>query len=121
MKAFDAFARKLAVELLGHSIMITYADDPGWNFGGAYGNSHLTVNARRFGQSFFDSCLPGKPHKIGEVLSFLLHEFAHEYESNHLSDRFHNALCELGSKLALAIADGRIELKSVKKLEVQDA
>jgi hypothetical protein len=114
MKEFDRFARYAGKVLLDRSISITYADDPGWNFGGAYGDGHLTVNARRYGQSFFDSCLP-KAQRIGEsrmseVLRFLLHEFAHEYESNHLSENFHETISRLGAKLAIAIASLEIIL-----------
>ena len=31
--------------------------------------------------------------------ALLLHEFAHEYESDHLSDAYHQAICRLGAKL----------------------
>lgn len=39
------------------------------------------------------------------VNRLLLHEFAHEHAPNHLSDTFHDAICNLGAKLTRLALD----------------
>ena len=43
--------------------------------------------------------------KLIAVLSVLLHEFGHEYESDHLSEAYYRALTELGAKVAQLALD----------------
>jgi hypothetical protein len=53
----------------------------------------LTLNVGRLGHVFFEA-------PIGvDVNDLLLHEMAHQIESNHLSDTYHDAICHLGAKL----------------------
>jgi hypothetical protein len=43
------------------------------------------------------------------VLSFVIHELAHEYAPNHLSDEYYRALSDLGAKcVMLALANSRL-------------
>ena len=39
------------------------------------------------------------------VNSLLLHEIAHERESDHLSDRYHSAICDYGATLTQLALD----------------
>jgi len=45
------------------------------------------------------------PSNIKEVLGLLIHECGHEYSGDHLSSKYHEALCELGAKIALVARD----------------
>lgn len=85
--------------LLGRDLIIKIANDIAWPFGAAYGNGALTFNLGRLGHAFFESG-PGV-----EVNRLLLHEFGHEYEGDHLSAEYHEALCKLGAKLAQLALD----------------
>jgi hypothetical protein len=38
------------------------------------------------------------------ALDLLIHEFGHEDEGNHLSERYYDALTRLGARLALLVA-----------------
>ncbi|MEM3116790.1 MAG: ATP-binding protein [Nitrososphaerales archaeon] len=86
------YARRLAIELLGRDIVVRIASEIAWPYRAAYGEGELVFNAGRLGKSWFE----GDLEKINELL---IHEFGHEYSSDHLSEQYHDALCKLGAKL----------------------
>lgn len=99
------YARDLGVELLGVPIEIgIYSVANGkaaW-----YGARRLALNRRVLGRQWFED-----PQPL-EVDALLIHEFAHESEGDHLSERYHDALCKLGARLRRANAAlrlGRLE------------
>ena len=92
---FDAKVRRLARVLLGFEVELVLANDPGWRFNGAYGGRRLTLNR--------SSLPPGLP-LTEAVVDLLLHEFGHEFCSDHLSSAYHEALTMLGARLAFAVA-----------------
>lgn len=93
MKEVVKYARRLAKALLGHDIGIRMANDFQWQFDAAYGPSGvLTLNYAKLGKAWFRDI-------SDDVVGLLLHEFGHEYESDHLSAAYHRALCRLGAKM----------------------
>lgn len=92
------FAKEAARELLRTELAVTIADDRGWGFRASYGKGALTLNLNRLGRSWFD----GWPHADG--IKLLIHEFAHEFEPNHLSEAYHETLCRLGSEFTFLAA-----------------
>ena len=68
-----------------------------WSFDGAYGDRVLTVNKAYFGAEFFSEMSE-------EGISFLIHEFGHHYEGNHLDATYHKALSSLGARATLAVS-----------------
>jgi hypothetical protein len=90
--------RDIARELLKTECAVTIANDPGWHFRAAYGKNSLTLNLNRLGYSWFDDW----PHADG--IQLLIHEFAHHYEPNHLSDEYHETLCRLGAEFTVLAA-----------------
>lgn len=64
----------------------------GW--GACYGQRELTFNLATLGRAFFEE---GPSEQVNALL---LHELAHELESNHLDVKFYKALQTLGAKLA---------------------
>jgi len=56
---------------------------------------HLTFNLGRLGHEFFRSSVEN-----GALWQLLIHEVGHWYEPNHLDEKYHEALCRLGSKMA---------------------
>lgn len=91
-KALVRYAQEFAVRVLGRSVSVSLTKDPHWNFGAAYGDRRLTINVRRLDIEDQE-----------RVDALLIHEFAHEYESDHLSDGYHKACCKVGAKLAEAV------------------
>jgi hypothetical protein len=90
-----ALATWLAQELMGVSIQVTIANDIGWPFAAAYGDRGLILNQGRLGKAWFRDSADEKH------LDLLLHEFGHEYSSDHLSSQYYKALTRLGGKLAM--------------------
>jgi len=72
------------------------------NWAANYGFGELTFNYDRLGKAWFEE----GPREA--VNALLIHEFAHAFESNHLSSNFYAALQKLGAKstdLALSNPD----------------
>jgi len=89
------FINDIAKHLLpNREVYVTIANDIGWPFAACYGKGGLTLNLGRLGHAWF-----ALPHSNPEVLRLLIHEFAHERVSDHLSSDFHEECCRLGAKL----------------------
>lgn len=94
MKRVAAYAQDLGQELIGHAITVQIAREVTWPYSATYGSGELTFNLGKLGHDWFNA------GPCEEVDKLLLHEYAHEYESDHLSHLFHRAICKLGAKLA---------------------
>ena len=91
-------ATALSREVMGVRLYVTLANDIKWPFGATYGKGgNLTFNVGRLGKTWFDQF----PINLVQVMALLIHEFAHEYSSNHLSAEYHEALCDLGAKMTI--------------------
>lgn len=58
--------------------------------------SEIHLNVERLGPRWFENAVAGNLTSLNDLI---LHEFAHEYESNHLSSKYHDACTKLGSEL----------------------
>lgn len=94
MELVAAYAKDLGRELLGREVEVRIAREFTWPYAATYGQGELTFNLGKLGHAWFNQ----GPRE--EVDKLLLHEYAHERESDHLSDGFHRAICSLGAKLA---------------------
>ncbi len=96
MKRTAAYATYVAKKLLKKDLTFVVANDMGWGFNGAYGkgDTRLILNVARLGHSFFDN---GPTTTVNRLL---IHEFGHEFSSDHLSSDYYDALCKLGAELA---------------------
>lgn len=103
MCKFEKYACRIAKEVLGATITVTIASDSGWGFAACYGRNELTVNLARLGRGWFERLASADMNEL------LIHEFAHHYEGNHLSERYHESLCRIGARLAaLALAEPKL-------------
>jgi len=100
MRDLHAYCVVLGGVLLGRPIRVKLVNHRGWatpdgqrRVRACYGNGELILNL---------AYLPERGVGLHEVL---LHELAHEYGHNHLSDEYHAALSKLGAKLAQAVVD----------------
>lgn len=106
MRRIVEMSMTLAPYLVGRAIDVGIVDDPAqmsWN--ARYGGGRLEYNYRTLGRKWFDRDPFGASRVIGgsshlSPASLLIHELAHEYESNHLSTRYYDSLTDLGAKLA---------------------
>lgn len=68
-----------------------------WNrFGAWYSKSmkECTLNLTVLGHDFFNAWVEGDCRR---VIGLLIHEFGHEVEADHLSEKYHRELCRLGA------------------------
>jgi hypothetical protein len=97
MKLIAGYAVFLARELMQVPLTVSVVHTTN-NFAACYGSGRLDLNLLRLGHRWFEQ------GASEDVDSLLLHEFGHEYSSDHLSSDYHEALCKLGAglkKLAL--------------------
>ena len=94
------FCGWLGNQLLGFPVHVQVTGDVTWGFGAAYGDRTLTLNKGRLGSKWFEE------PRLRDVVDLLVHELAHEHESNHLSENYYKALSNLAGLVAeLALAE----------------
>lgn len=92
MKNIAAYAVFLARELIDVSLVVSVVHTTN-NFAACYGAGRLDFNLLRLGHRWFDQ---GVTEGVDELL---IHEFGHQFSSDHLSHEYHDALCKLAAKL----------------------
>jgi hypothetical protein len=98
MRKIEALAKKLARALIDKKIAVKWASEPNWGVAATFGpGGPLVLNAAGLGPTW---CSVIEPQASEEVLSLLIHEFGHEYESDHLSRNYYRMLTMLGARLA---------------------
>jgi hypothetical protein len=104
MWRFRSFAAMTAAEVLGKNLAaFVYADDPGWGYNAAFGQSReLVVNFHSMGRTIADAFERNltslSARKLAPLVDLLIHEYAHYYESNHLSENYYRTLTKIGSQ-----------------------
>jgi len=93
------YAKALAGSLLGVDLSVRVTGDMSWPYLATYGGRTLTLNYGRLGYAFF------KRGRTENVDALLLHEFAHERVSDHLSHDFHSECCRLAAKMVQLALD----------------
>jgi len=95
MRRLAAYVERIGNELVGGTTVRIVRDAGNRRFSAWYGRKEITFNLQRLGHRFFNE-FPGNMERVN---SLLLHEFAHESEGDHLSEKYHGAICDLGSRL----------------------
>lgn len=99
MKRVAELAEALALRLFGSITVQFEAKRMTDAWAANYGGRTLTFNYARLGKAWFDKT-PNDP----ALLDLLIHEFAHEYAGNHLSDAYYKACTDVGARMvALAL------------------
>lgn len=100
MLSFADTAQRLGYALLDTPITVRFVSAITQSFAACFGGRVLTYNVGRIGKAHFNGPL------CAEQLDLLVHELAHHYESNHLSDGYYKALSRLAGRMAmLALAE----------------
>jgi len=87
------YAKAIGKEMLGEPVSVEILNNANCSTLADYKRGRLRFNVGRLGKGWF---------KLGittEVDELLIHEFAHHYESDHLSERYYDACCRLGARL----------------------
>lgn len=103
MAQIQQYTEALAFRLMGVRVQVRFVScnkfGGGNRWGACYGRGHLSgtswfdYNVFTLGRAWFDNGVNEEVDKL------ILHEFGHQFESNHLDHDYHNALCALGAKL----------------------
>ena len=103
MKACRELYQRLAWEVIQQEIQVVFVSAPTactlatWVASTPVTKATFTLNVGTLGRAWFDrGC-------VAEVLDLALHEFAHEFSSDHCSAEYHAACTRLGGLLALAV------------------
>ena len=98
MKWVIGLTKTLAEQTIGRKIHVVIVKNA-HNFSACYGGSRLDYSLSALGKWWF------RKTNLKDILRLMIHEFAHEFESSHLSDGFHEACCRIGSKIAILALD----------------
>jgi hypothetical protein len=110
MQAVALYSERIAKHLIDRDITVRFTADQGARFQAAFGPIAATLTFNHFhlpgGKDWYDAAEE-------TIDSMLLHELAHEYSGDHLDEKYHDALCDLGARLRscqarLLIARGEV-------------
>lgn len=101
MKNIASYVEDVAMKLIKRHVRVTIDKGRiGAGWAACYGSGELTFNLASVGYDFFEH------GSNARVNALLIHELAHEYEGNHLSEEFYKALQKLGAGLTeLALSE----------------
>lgn len=103
MNLIHEYTVGLGMRILKKEIQVIFVEAKPNNFLACYGRGlavrRFDYNVARLGKKWFDNGI------TEEVDSLIIHEFGHDTESNHLSERYHSALCECGAALKKAVLE----------------
>ena len=112
MLAVVEYTTDVCSELTDSLVSVSILNAITESYGACYGTQGFVFNLGRLGHAFFDECLKINPnvlHPTVRLNELIIHELGHHYQPNHLDERYHEKLCELGAKLT------RLALVSPKK------
>jgi hypothetical protein len=93
MRLIADYSRTLAKHVMGVEITVKFCASAHHLVGASYGCRELVFNKFRLGNDWFE-------HGITEAVdALLIHEFGHEFASDHLSEEYYEALCKLGARM----------------------
>jgi len=98
MERVVTLTKWLGGKLLHTGVTVKVIKSPAASTAADWGGSTIRFNLSRLGHAFFDAT---DERAAARVLSLIVHEFGHNYESNHLSEAYYRALTDLGARLAL--------------------
>jgi len=100
MKNIRAFCVDFAARIMGVDVSVQFFNESQTSTIAAYGGRELTFNIGRLGYKWFNEPI------LSDVVDLVIHEFGHEYEPDHLSDKYYRALTGLsGKSTQLALDD----------------
>ena len=101
MKKLAIYIKQVAKDILdGKEIFVKYVKEKNWPFSATYGPSgEFTINLASLGKSFSEVF----PENILQVDNLILHEMAHEFVTDHLSEAYHQFCTKLGARLKSAV------------------
>jgi len=101
MRGVADFYREMGTKLMGRSVTIVFEGSIMQPYAANYGGGELRFNTYKLGKRWFDLSI-----NFQAIADLMIHEFGHEYSSNHLDTDYYKALTRLGAKLTkLALSE----------------
>ncbi len=94
MRQIGVYVSVIGEALLGCHVSMTIAREANWPYRATYGKGRLVFNASKCGYRLFEQGITDDLNKL------IIHEFAHHYVSDHLSEAYYDACCDVGARLA---------------------
>ena len=102
-------------ELLDKPVTVSILSDITEGYAACFGDLGFVFNLGRLGHAFFERALNEAKHPTVELNQLIIHELGHHFESSHLDERYHDALCSLGAKMTkLALTKPKLFYREVK-------
>lgn len=106
-------------ELLDKPVTVSILSDITESAAACFGDLGFVFNLGRLGHAWFKNAMTGPSKPMGgywqpsvELNRLIIHELGHHFQSNHLDERYHEALCLLGAKLTqLALTKTQLFLR----------
>jgi hypothetical protein len=116
IRAVVDYTETICGELTDSRVRVSVLNDITAFYGACYGSQGFVFNLGKLGHKFFDYCVTDSNfHPSDRLNQLIIHELGHHYESNHLSERYHDKLCELGAKMTkLALINPNLFNRDVK-------
>jgi hypothetical protein len=96
------YSIEICSALIDRPVSVSILSDITQSYGACFGADLLVFNLGKLGHGFFNACLDtaGEMRPTLRLNQLLIHELGHHLESNHLDEKYHEALCMLGARLA---------------------
>ena len=102
-------------ELLDKPVSVSILSDITERYAACFGELGFVFNLGRLGHAWFNAAMNEAKHPTVELNQLILHELGHSACSNHLDERYHEALCSLGAKMTkLALTKPKLFYRAVK-------
>lgn len=98
MREVAALAQRIGKLLIGRDIRVMMVEELSDGCAACYGRGQVTFAAKTLGPRWFE--LWQTEAGLARVVSLLIHELAHEHESNHLAEGFYKAVERFGGIVA---------------------
>lgn len=95
MERVASWTRTVATLVMGVDIEVRIANSNKWPFAATYGGRVFTFNAGRLGFKWFAAS------NAHAQIDLIIHEFGHEFCSDHLDRKYLNALTMLGARMTM--------------------
>ena len=109
MRVVRQYARNFAVLTIGGDIEVKFgkqASREAANFGG----TRLQFNVRNLGKNWFNG-----ERNLLAIDDLITHELGHYFESNHLSDKYNDALTRIAAKAIQAARQGKLTWQAAQE------
>jgi hypothetical protein len=99
MHAVVEYTIDVCRELLDKPVSVSVLSDITEGYAACFGDLGFVFNLGRLGHAWFNAAMNEAGHPTVQLNQLIIHELGHHSESNHLDERYHEALCNLGAKM----------------------